>query len=139
MNLETDHKVLEIGTGSGYQAAILSKLSSKVYSIERHQDLFLKSKKLLAKYNVQQRLGDGTLGWPDKSPFDRIIVTAGSPEIPMTLCNQLRVGGFMIVPVGKEQNIQILHKIIRRKDCFEYEKLGECAFVPLIGKDGWSK
>lgn len=135
---ETD-RVLEIGTGSGYQAAVLAEIVSKVYTIERKQSLFIKARKLfdeLHYFNIIARYTDGTTGWKDESPFDAIIVTAGSPEIPEALVEQLAEGGRMIIPVGDEhsQNMILIHKTSAG---IQHENLGRCRFVKLIGKHGW--
>jgi protein-L-isoaspartate(D-aspartate) O-methyltransferase len=134
-------KVLEIGTGSGYQAAILFDMGCDVYSIERNLDLHHRAAKLFDKLSIRvhAKYGDGTIGWTEYSPFDRIIVTAGSPSIPVKLKEQLVIGGKMIVPVGDRntQKLYLLEKI--SKDEFESEIIPQFAFVPLIGRDGWKK
>ncbi|MCX7833787.1 MAG: protein-L-isoaspartate(D-aspartate) O-methyltransferase [Ignavibacteria bacterium] len=136
-------KVLEIGTGSGYQAAILKELGADVYSIERIYELYLKAKENLNKlnYNVTLKVGDGTLGWEEYSPFNKIIVTAGSPKIPDTLFNQLAIGGIMVIPVGDtySQDMYKVRKSIDRngKIIKSIETYKEFVFVPLIGKEGW--
>ncbi len=134
-------KVLEIGTGSGYQACILELLGAKVYSIERIEGLFLQTKALLAilDSSVTLRLADGTLGWPTYQPYDKIIITAAAPEIPIKLISQLVVGGMMIVPVGAK-NVQSMH-LLEKVDEESYleTKHDNFKFVPLIGKDGWTE
>jgi protein-L-isoaspartate(D-aspartate) O-methyltransferase len=115
LQLSPDDRVLEIGTGSGYQAAILSKIVYRVYSIERIHSLYIRTRKLFDKlgyHNIVTRYSDGTTGWKDESPYDAIIVTAGSPEIPAVLVNQLTIGGRMVIPVGS-QHSQDLIKIVR--------------------------
>jgi len=139
LELTGSEKVLEIGTGSGFQVAILENMGCQVFTIERHQNLFLSSKRRFEAQglNIEQRLGDGTLGWADKAPFDRIILTAGAPNIPLKLCEQLSENGFMLIPVGEGKNKQILTKITKQNNQFIKEELVECAFVPLIGEEGW--
>jgi protein-L-isoaspartate(D-aspartate) O-methyltransferase len=134
-------KVLEIGTGSGYQAAILFEMNCDVYSIERNIDLHHRASKLFDKLSIRvhAKYGDGTIGWTEFAPFDRIIVTAGSPSIPNKLKEQLAIGGKMIVPVGdrSSQKLYLLKKISQHE--FESEIIPEFAFVPLIGREGWKK
>lgn len=139
LQLNGSEKILEIGTGSGFQAAILEHIGCQVFTIERHQTLFLSSKTRFEHLglNIEQRLGDGTLGWADKSPFDRIVLTAGAPNIPMKLCDQLSENGFMLIPIGEGKDKQILTKITKQNNQFIKEELVECAFVPLIGEEGW--
>ncbi|MGC8774392.1 MAG: protein-L-isoaspartate(D-aspartate) O-methyltransferase [Chlorobaculum sp.] len=131
-------KVLEIGTGSGYQAAILAGLGYRVYTIERIAGLYAAAGRVLDALDlpVQRRLGDGTLGWPEEAPFDGIIVTAAAPHEPHTLMNQLADGGVMIVPVG-DLGSQQMTVIRRRGDRFEHEIFHSFAFVPLCGCEGW--
>ncbi len=135
-------KVLEIGTGSGYQAAILSLLSDRVFSVERIAGLASRARKILDSlncYNVLIRVGDGTYGWKDEAPFDAIIVTAGAPEIPQPFIEQLAPGGRLVIPVG-DRNSQTLTRVTRLSDDPEKtqtESLGGCRFVSLIGEHGW--
>ena len=132
-------KVLEIGTGSGYQTAILAELASKVFSVERIRSLAIKARKLLlglGYFNTEVKFSDGTVGWLDESPFDAIMVTAGSPEIPQPLIDQLKVGGRLAIPVG-DIHAQDLIRIIKTEDGIKREDLGGCRFVKLIGKYGW--
>ena len=139
LELGPDDRVLEIGTGSGYQAAILSEIVFRVYTIERIRSLFMKSRKLfdqLRYHNILMKYSDGSLGWPDESPFDAIIVTAGAPEIPETLVNQLAIGGRMVIPVG-DRYAQDLIKIYRDEAGFHRKNLGGCRFVKLVGEQGW--
>jgi protein-L-isoaspartate(D-aspartate) O-methyltransferase len=129
------HKVLEIGTGSGYQTAILAKLSRRVYTIERVKALLAGAEAMFEKLhirNVTARLDDGSRGWPEQAPFDRIMVTAAAPQVPETLLNQLGVGGVMVVPVGAEAEDQILVRIRRDKAGFHHEFLTGVRFVPLV-------
>lgn len=134
-------KILEIGTGSGYQAAILYEMGCDVYSIERNLDLHHRTAKLFDKLGIRvhSKYGDGTIGWKEFAPFDGIIVTAGSPSVPQKLKEQLNIGGRMIIPVGDRisQKLLLLKKI--SEDNFETETIPEFAFVPLIGREGWKK
>ena len=139
LQLSPDDRVLEIGTGSGYQAAILSKIVYRVYSIERIHSLYVRSRKLFDKlgyHNIVTRYSDGTSGWRDQGPFDAIIVTAGSPEIPAVLVNQLTIGGRMVIPVGTRY-VQELYQVTRQRKGNRVLRLGGCRFVSLIGKDAW--
>jgi protein-L-isoaspartate(D-aspartate) O-methyltransferase len=132
-------KILEIGTGSGYQAAILSRLCRVVFSIERISALASRARKThdeLGYYNIHVRIGDGTQGLPREAPFDGIVVTAGAPSLPEVLIDQLAVGGRLIIPVGSE-TLQELKRFTRREDGVREESLGGCRFVKLIGKNGW--
>jgi protein-L-isoaspartate(D-aspartate) O-methyltransferase len=129
------HKVLEIGTGSGYQTAVLAKLCRRVYSIERHRELLREAEQRLAKlriHNVTLRFGDGTKGWPEQAPFDRIIVTAAAPELPAVLADSLTIGGILIAPVGEDRREQQLLRIRRSETGLTTEELGAVRFVPLV-------
>ncbi|MFZ5948129.1 MAG: protein-L-isoaspartate(D-aspartate) O-methyltransferase [Stygiobacter sp.] len=134
-------KILEIGTGSGFQAAILYELGAKVFTIERNYELYNQVLKLFDKlnYKIATRCSDGTIGWSDFAPYDGIIVTAGSPTIPENLKKQLKIGGKLIIPVG-DKSTQVM-KIIKKisEDKFEIEELSHFAFVPLIGREGWKE
>jgi len=137
--LTGEEKVLEIGTGSGYQTAILAELSEKVFSIERIRPLALRARKLLYElgyFNVEIKIFDGTFGWMEESPFDAILVTAGSPDIPQPLIDQLATGGRLVIPVGDEF-IQDLFRVTKTEETVKKEDLGGCRFVKLIGKYGW--
>lgn len=137
--LQQDERVLEIGTGSGYQAAILSRLCSVVFSIERISALASRARKIhdeLKYYNIHVRIGDGSQGLSKEGPFDGIIVTAGAPHVPELLIGQLSVGGRLIIPVGTE-TLQELKRITKTPDGVREESLGGCRFVKLIGKNGW--
>lgn len=139
LRLEGHETVLEIGTGSGYQAAVLSKLCKKVFTIERLPGLAETARKRLRRlncFNITFQVGDGTLGWPEKRTFDRIIVTAGAPVTPVKMARQLVEEGMMLVPEGGEQ-AQRLIKLIKVGDDLEREDLGQARFVPLVGEDGW--
>jgi protein-L-isoaspartate(D-aspartate) O-methyltransferase len=129
------HKVLEIGTGSGYQAAVLSLLCRRVYSIERHKPLLVEAEaRLLSlrRHNLTTRHGDGSLGWKEQAPFDRIMATAAAAEVPQALLPQLGVGGILVVPVGPERGNQELMRVTRTEDGFEHERVCGVRFVPLI-------
>jgi protein-L-isoaspartate(D-aspartate) O-methyltransferase len=139
--LEIKHgdKVLEIGTGSGYQTSILLALGAQVYTIERQKELFDKTKKLLAELNLKPRFfyGDGSKGLPAFAPFDKIICTAGSPSIPQTLLAQMKIGAKMVIPVGNEnaQKMNLVQRISETE--FHTEALDSFRFVPLIGEQAW--
>jgi protein-L-isoaspartate(D-aspartate) O-methyltransferase len=129
------HRVLEIGTGSGYQAAILSRLARRVYSIERHRPLAEIAEERFKKLklsNITTRIGDGTKGWPEAAPFDRIIVTAAAKEVPAALVEQLEMGGVMVMPVGDPVGDQILLRLERTPDGYTSQHLMDVRFVPLI-------
>jgi protein-L-isoaspartate(D-aspartate) O-methyltransferase len=128
-------KVLEIGTGSGYQAAVLAQLCRRLYSIERHSALLQGAEdrfQELGLVNITTQAGDGSLGWPKQAPFERIMVTAAAADVPDALLGQLAEGGIMIVPVGLDENDQHLLKLRRGEDGIETEELGPTRFVPLI-------
>jgi len=141
LQIKKGDKVLEIGTGSGYQAALLYQMGAKVYSIERHIDVYNEVLKRFEKLGIRVhcKCGDGTLGWDTYSPFDKIIVTAGSPGIPETLKKQLAINGRMVIPVGNmsSQSLKVLTKTA--PDEFEIEDIPQFAFVPLIGREGWKE
>lgn len=128
-------KVLEIGTGSGYQAAVLAKLARRVYTIERHRHLALTARALIERLeigNITVILGDGSLGLPEQAPFDRILVTAAAEDPPRTLLDQLRPGGIMVLPVGERHAVQTLIRIARTEAGLDYTDLGPVRFVPLL-------
>ena len=134
LEIEKGNKILEVGTGSGYQASVLAELGVKVYSIERQKKLYLKTRRFIEKlgYRINTFYGDGYKGLPTYAPFDNIIVTAEAPEIPKDLLLQLKIGGWMIIPVGGEDG-QIMTKIIRKGELeFEKKVYGEFAFVPML-------
>ena len=143
LKLKPGDRVLEIGTGSGYAAAVLSRIAGEVYTVERLETLVHFARKNLAHLaydNVQVHYGDGTLGWPEHAPYDGIIVAAGGPKVPQALKDQLLHGGRLVLPVGKEQRSQRLVRLTRLSDNeFEREELSHVRFVPLIGKQGWEK
>lgn len=139
LELKGDEKVLEIGTGSGYQAAVLAELVKEVYTIERISELADKAQKKLAEIgydNVHVMVSDGTKGLEDAAPFDRIIITAAAPKIPEPLINQLKEGGIIVAPVG-ERFSQMLIKGRKEKGVFVEEYHTPCVFVPLVGEYGW--
>jgi protein-L-isoaspartate(D-aspartate) O-methyltransferase len=142
MNLEGADKVLEIGTGSGYAAAVLSHIAKSVYSVERIGQLADKSAATLATLgyrNVHVLHADGTRGWPDHAPYDAIAVAAGGPQVPESLKMQLKIGGRLIIPVGADRRVQDLVRVIRVNE-HEYttEELADVRFVPLVGAEGWA-
>jgi len=143
LRIGSEDSVLEIGTGSGYAAAIISRIAAQVYTVERLESLVLYAQqklKTLSYDNVYVHHGDGTLGWAEHAPFDAIIVAAGGPEVPEALKEQLAIGGRMIIPVGSEQRAQRLVKVIRTaKEEYEERTLSHVRFVPLIGEQGWEK
>ena len=135
--LEVDRrcKVLEIGTGSGYQAAILSRLARRVYTVERHRRLARRARDLLLElglHNVTVVHGDGSLGLPEQAPFDRILLTAAAEDPPQPLIDQLRMGGIMVLPVGQSHSVQTLIKLTKTEDGIEYTDMGAVRFVPLV-------
>jgi len=142
LELKGKERILEIGTGSGYQTAILAHLADRVFSIERIAALATRARKILDQlnyYNVAIRVGDGSYGWKEEAPFDAIITTAAAPKIPQYLIEQLVVGGRLVVPVGSRE-VQTLYKLTRlAEDLSQIKKedLGGCRFVSLIGESGW--
>jgi protein-L-isoaspartate(D-aspartate) O-methyltransferase len=139
LELDGTERVLEIGTGSGYQAAILSRLSEQVFSVERMPALATRARELLESLgmsNVAIRTGDGTIGWKEFEPYDRIIVTAGAPDVPPSLVDQLGDPGAMVVPVGS-RGLQQLRIIRKDKGRLTSVEAGGCVFVPLVGREGW--
>ena len=141
LQLSKDDRVLELGTGSGYQAAILAEIAHRVYTVERIHQLLIKARRLfdqLHYHNIITRYGDGTAGWEEESPFDAIIVTAGAPRVPETLIPQLAVGGRLVVPVG-DSHSQELIKIYKEEKGIHRTNLGGCRFVKLIGEHGWGE
>jgi len=141
LNLKPGSKVLEIGTGSGYQAAILEKMGMRVFSIERNHNLYNRALTLFDKLGIRAalRCADGTIGWEEYAPYDGIIVTAGGPTVPVKLKKQLAVGGKMVIPVGNKtsQSMKILTKISEEE--FDIQDMPQFTFVPLIGKEGWKE
>lgn len=141
LELRGNEKVLEIGTGSGYQSAVLAELCDKVYSVERIKSLAIKAREHLdsLKYmNVAIKIFDGTYGWIEHAPYDAIIVTAGAPEIPQSLIDQLVINGRMVIPVGDEFS-QVLVKVEKNKDGIRTTNICGCVFVKLVGNYGWKE
>lgn len=138
LDVREGEKVLEVGTGSGYQAAVLVELGARVFSIERIHELLEKARKLFDRlaYRVATKVGDGTIGWSEFAPFDGIIVTAGAPSIPDPLLKQLADGGRLVIPIG-DLDIQRLHVIHRIGERFDTKEIYGFKFVPLIGTKGW--
>lgn len=139
LNVKPKAKILEIGTGSGYQCMILCELGAEVYSVERHNELYHRAKEALKAegYNPLLKCGDGTLGWPTYAPYDGIIVTAGAPVVPTDLIEQLKIGGVLVIPVGDSEK-QMLLRITRvSENDYNQEEFSDFKFVPLIGEKGW--
>jgi protein-L-isoaspartate(D-aspartate) O-methyltransferase len=139
LDLRGEEKVLEIGTGSGYQAAILAELAKEIYSVERFKNLAENAEAVLNELgykNIKIKVDDGTLGWPEMGPFDRIIITAASPRIPLPLTEQLKESGKLILPLG-ESFSQVLTAVEKKKGKLESIEICGCIFVPLVGKYGW--
>ena len=135
LEVEARHKVLEVGTGSGYQAAILSLLARRVYTVDRHRRLVRAAEALFQAHdlvNITALVADGSFGLPDQAPFDRILVTAAAEDPPGPLLAQLREGGIMVLPVGQSDAVQALIRVIRTRDGFDYEELRAVRFVPLV-------
>ena len=135
LDVQPRDKVLEVGTGSGYQAAILSQLARRVYTIDRHRRLVREAEavfRALDLTNITAIVGDGSHGLPDQAPFDRIIVTAAAEDTPGPLLAQLRIGGIMVLPVGQSDTVQSLIKVTRGPDGYEYDELRPVRFVPLV-------
>jgi protein-L-isoaspartate(D-aspartate) O-methyltransferase len=140
LELKEHDRVLEVGTGSGYQTAILAELAAKVYSIERIRALAMRAIRRiesLGYYNVLIRVGDGSVGWKEMAPFDAILVTAGTPQVPIRLVEQLGEDGRLVVPVGQAEN-QVLRKGTKKGTTIHWTELGNCVFVKLVGEQGWS-
>ena len=140
LEIKEDDRVLEIGTGSGYQSAILAEIAYRVYTVERIRTLYFKARKLfdqLRYHNIITKYSDGSMGWSSESPFDVIIVTAGAPDIPDTLVQQLAVGGRMVVPVGNQYSQDLIKIFKDESGRIRKMNLGGCRFVKLIGEQGW--
>ena len=139
LGLTGSERVLEVGTGSGYQAAVLARLAHRVFSMDRIPELVDRARRTLEELgipNVTLRTGDGTLGWPEEAPFDAIIVTAGAPQVPQALVEQLAEGGRLVIPVG-DRFAQTLEVVTRTARGMERRGVIGCVFVPLIGTNGW--
>jgi len=140
LDLRGNERVLEVGTGSGYQAALLSQLAAHVVTVERVPELARQAKRALAELgygNVEVHVAGETLGWPDGAPYDAIVVTAGAPRVPHELLEQMRIGGRMVVPVGG-RDLQELVRVVRSPEGPVIINLGPCRFVPLVGPGAWS-
>ena len=141
--LKASDRVLDVGTGSGYAAAVLSEIASEVFSVERHESLAKESQERLIENgytNVSIRCGDGSLGWPEEAPFDAILVAAASPDVPAALLEQLKVGGRLVIPIGERNDGQTLVRVERLSESnYKRESLGGVRFVPLIGEQGWER
>ena len=141
LELSGSERVLEVGTGSGYQTAILGRLAEQVFSIERVRPLAERARELLESLkisNVAVMIGDGTVGWSEYAPFDRIIVTAGAPNVPESLLEQLGDPGIMVIPVGT-QGMQELQVVVKDRGATTVHAGGTCVFVPLVGREGWEE
>lgn len=135
LEIKKNMKVLEIGTGSGYQACVLAEMGAKVFSIERQRKLYTKTKAFLAEfpYRIKMFLGDGNKGLPTYGPFDRIIITAAAPEIPQALIDQLKVGGMMVIPLSENENCQTMLRLTKQEDgSMKREEYGDFRFVPML-------
>jgi len=143
MQLTGGGSVLEIGTGSGYAAAVLAEIANRVVTVERHKSLADRARKILHELgydNVEVVQADGTLGWPEGAPYDGIVVTAGGPSVPRALKDQLAVGGRLVIPVGDRETEQALVRITRvSEDEFHEQQLSRVRFVPLVGEAGWQR
>jgi protein-L-isoaspartate(D-aspartate) O-methyltransferase len=141
LEIDSNSRVLEIGAGSGYQTAVLSKIAGQVYAIERIGDLAREAQmriRQLGIYNATVKCFDGTLGWAANAPYDAILVAAGGPTVPQPLITQLKVGGRLVLPVGDSRESQRLVRVTKTASGSKQEDHGACAFVPLIGQHGWS-
>ena len=141
LEIDRNSRVLEIGSGSGYQTAVLSKLGAQVFGIERIADLAREAQARLRQldiHNATVKCFDGTLGWIAHAPYDGILVTAGGPNVPEPLLGQIKVGGRLVLPIGETRGSQTLVRILKTETGFAHEDHGACAFVPLIGRYGWS-
>jgi protein-L-isoaspartate(D-aspartate) O-methyltransferase len=142
LRLRGGERVLEVGTGSGYAAAVLAQIAADVYTVERYRRLAKRAAEVLAAQgyrNVHVLHADGTLGWTEHAPFDAIVVAAGGPEVPESLKTQLKIGGHLVIPVGRDRRLQELLRITRTSDAgYRTEELAHVSFVPLVGAAGWA-
>jgi protein-L-isoaspartate(D-aspartate) O-methyltransferase len=141
LQVNDEDRVLEIGTGSGYQAAVLAEIAYRVYTVEKKRNLYIRARRIFdqLKYmNIVTRYSDGTMGWREESPFDAILVTAGAPDIPKTLVDQLAMGGRMVIPVGQSFSQELI-KLFRDENGIHQTRLGGCRFVKLVGEHGWGE
>ena len=141
LEAERSSRVLEIGAGSGYQTAVLARVAGQVYAIERIPELARQAQariRSLGIYNATVKCFDGTMGWSAHAPYDAVLVAAGGPEVPEPLLAQLKTGGRLVIPVGPSRESQKLVRVVRTQDGYRREEHGSCAFVPLIGRHGWS-
>jgi len=139
--VDKSSRVLEIGAGSGYQTAVLSRVAGQVYAIERIADLARQAQARIRNlniYNATVKCFDGTMGWSAHAPYDGVLVAAGGPEVPEPLLAQLKVGGRLVIPIGASREAQRLVRVIRTDEGYKREDHGSCAFVPLIGRHGWN-
>jgi protein-L-isoaspartate(D-aspartate) O-methyltransferase len=143
LELAPDERVLEIGTGSGYAAAVLSRIAREVYTVERHLKLARAAEarfQRLGYDNIRVHIGDGTLGWMEHAPYDAIVVAAGGPEVPDSLLEQLAIDGRLVIPVGGRPDMQQLVRVRRNSEQgYQREPLGSVRFVPLVGEAGWQQ
>lgn len=141
LELSPEDRVLEIGTGSGYAAAVLSRIAAEVFTVERHKELAYAAEAIFQELgydNIHIHLGNGSLGWPEYAPYEAVVVTAGGPAVPDPLLDQLAEGGRLVIPVGKTLTEQELVRVRREPDGdYVHESLGRVRFVPLVGKAGW--
>jgi len=142
LELQADDRVLEVGAGSGYAAAVIGRIAREVFAIERFQSLADRASVVLRELgadNIEVRCADGTRGWPEHAPYDAILVSAGGPDVPRALLDQLTVGGRLVIPVGSRRRSQQLIRVRRMgAEEFEQESLGSVSFVPLVGAEGWN-
>ncbi len=139
LRIQPGEKILEIGTGSGYQCMVLCELGAEVYSVERHNELYHRAKDAMKKYGYSPLLkcGDGTLGWSTYAPYDGIVVTAGAPVVPNDLIKQLKIEGVLVIPVGDDKTQKMLRITRVSEDEYKEEEFADFKFVPLIGQKGW--
>lgn len=141
--IKPSDRVLEVGAGSGYAAAVISRIADRVHAIERHPSLVEAARARIERLgydNIELRIGDGTLGWPEAAPFDAILVAASGPQVPQALKDQLATGGRLVMPVGDVQSVQSMRTLTRKGERdWDEEDLGAVAFVPLVGAEGWNE